>query len=129
MNIALWIVQSFLALLLVAGGGYKLFQSAELAAQVASLPPGAWKLLGALEVVGGLLLVLPLALRWMPQLTPIAAAVLAIEALGLSIVYARQSTAITAQNPLVWSVVMTLLLAFVAYGRGVHTTGIGHPVS
>lgn len=117
MNIALWIAQSLLALLLVSGGGYKLFQSAELAAQFASVPPGVWRVLGVIEIIGGLLLILPLALRWMPQLTPLAAAVLLVEALWLSVVYGRQSTALTAENPLAWSVLMVVLLAFVALGR------------
>lgn len=53
----------------------------------------------------------------MPGLTPIAAAVLAIETLVISGVYARHSLKLTAENPLVWSVVMLLLVAFVAYGR------------
>lgn len=125
MNIALWIAQSLLALLLVAGGGYKLFQSAELAAQFASVPTGVWRALGVLEIVGGLLLILPLALRWMPHLTPLAAVVLLVEALGLSVLYAQRSTALTAQNPLVFSAVMAVLLAFVVYGRGVHNSSIG----
>jgi hypothetical protein len=53
----------------------------------------------------------------MPHLTPLAAAVLAVEALGLSVIYARHSTALTAENPLVWSVAMAVMLAFVAVGR------------
>jgi hypothetical protein len=117
MNVVLWIVQSVLALLLVAGGGYKLFGGAELAAQFSLLPALAWRALGAIEVVGGLLLVLPLALRWKPELTSRAAVVLLVEALGLSALYGSYSTALSAENPLVWSVMMALLLAFVAYGR------------
>lgn len=117
MNVALWIAQSLLALLLLAGGAYKLFQSGALEAQVASVPAFVWKLLGPVEMVGGLLLVLPLALRWMPQLTPLAAVVLLVESLGLSVLYARQSTALSAENPLVWSVAMAALLVFVAVGR------------
>jgi hypothetical protein len=111
----LWIARSLLALLLVAGGAYKLFQPADLAAQFAYVPLGVWRALGALEIIGGLLLVLPLAVGWKPHLAPIAAVVLLVEALGLSVLYARQSTALTAANPLIWSVFMALLLAFVAF--------------
>ena len=45
--------RSLLALLLVAGGAYKLFQPADLAAQFAYVPLGVWRALGALEVIGG----------------------------------------------------------------------------
>ena len=125
MNIALWIAQSVLALLLVSGGGYKLAQAPALAAQFTSVPIGVWRALGVIEIIGGLLLIVPLALRWMPHLTPIAAVVLLIEALGLSVVYARRSTALGAENPLVWSAMMAVLLAFVAFGRAVRDPGIG----
>jgi hypothetical protein len=53
----------------------------------------------------------------MPALTPIAAAVLAVEMLALSVVYGRQSMKLNAENPLVWAVPMLLMVAFVAYGR------------
>ena len=115
MNIALWIVRSLLALLLIAGGAYKLLQPADLAAQFAYVPLGVWRALGALEIIGGLLLVLPIAVGWKPHLAPIAAVILLVEALGLSVVYARHSTALTAANPLIWSMMMAVLLAFVAF--------------
>lgn len=125
MNIALWIIQSLLALLLIAGGGYKVFGGTELAAQFSLLPPIAWRALGVLEIIGGLLLILPMALRWMPQLTALAAVVLLVEALGLSLLYARYSTALSVENPLVWSVAMALLLALVAFGRAANASSIG----
>jgi hypothetical protein len=53
----------------------------------------------------------------MPHLTALGAAVLALETLGLAGLYARYSLELTAANPLVWSVVMGVLVAFVAYGR------------
>ena len=71
MNIALWIVQSLLSLLLLSGGGYKLFQAPALAAQFASIPVGVWQVLGVNEIVGGLLLILPLALRWIGWISPL----------------------------------------------------------
>jgi hypothetical protein len=63
------------------------------------------------------LLVVPAAVKWMPVLTPLAAAALALESLALAGLYARYSLKLTATNPLVWSVVMGSLAAFVAYGR------------
>ena len=74
-------------------------------------------MLGVLEMVCAVLLIVPAAANWMPSLTPTAAAVLALETLVLSALYARISLALAATNPLVWSVVMGLLATFVAYGR------------
>ena len=70
-----------------------------------------------LEVLGAILLVVPGAAGWMPVLTPLAAAVLALESLALAGLYARRSLAPSTSNPLVWSLSMGLVSAFVAYGR------------
>ena len=117
MNVLLWIVQIALALLYLAGGSYKVFMFDELAKQLVAISRGGWRVLGVLEMVGGVLLIVPAAARWMPVLTPLAAAVLALETLGLAAVYARYSLAIAATNPLVWALPIGLLAAFVAYGR------------
>lgn len=117
MNVLLWILQIALALLYLAGGAYKVSSVDELARQFALLPRGGWRALGVLEVSGALLLVVPAAVPWMPVLTPLAAAVLALETLGLCVLYARRSLRLAAANPLVWSVGMEVLVAFVAYGR------------
>ena len=117
MNIFLWVIQAALALLYLAGGAYKTFSFDQIANQMRALSRGQWGALGVLEMVGGVLLVLPAAVRWMPVLTPLAAAALALETLALAGLYARYSRKLAATNPLVWSVVMGLLAAFVAYGR------------
>lgn len=117
MNVALWIVQAVLALLYLSGGAYKTFSFDEIASQMTVLSRNGWGALGVLEMAGALLLIAPAALKWMPMLTPLAAALLALETLGLAFVYAKYSLALSASNPLVWSVVMALLAAFVAYGR------------
>jgi uncharacterized membrane protein YphA (DoxX/SURF4 family) len=117
MNIALWILQAALAFLYLSGGAYKLFKFEELANQMQILPHVGWRILGVLEIAGGILLVVPAATKWLPFLTPLAAAVLALETLFISGVYARYSLKLAASNPLVWSAVMALLVGFVAYGR------------
>ena len=98
MNVIMWIVQIALALLAVAGGAFKVFMFDELAKvpAAASLSQGAWSALGVLEMVCGALLILPAALRWMPRLTPIAATVLALESLGLAVLYGQYSTELVA---------------------------------
>jgi len=117
MNVLLWIVQALLALLLLAGGSFKFLKPEDVASQIPALPLGAWRAIGVLEVLGGVLLIAPAATKWLPVLTPAAAAVLLVEALALSILYASYSLQLTAANPLVWSATMAILLAFVTYGR------------
>ncbi len=102
MNVLLWIVQIALAVLYLAGGAYKTFSFDELAKQLNTLPRGAWGALGVVEMLGAVLLIVPAATRWMPALTPIAAAALALETLAIAAVYARYSLAVAATNPLVW---------------------------
>lgn len=68
-------------------------------------------------MLGAVLLVVPGVVAWRPVLTPLAAAALALEALALCWIYARRSLQLAASNPPVWSVAMTALVAFVAYGR------------
>jgi hypothetical protein len=117
MNVLLWILQAALAFLYLSGGAYKTFKFDELAGQMNALSRGTWGALGVLEMVGAVLLIVPAAMKWMPMLTPLAAAALALETLAIGALYARYSLKVTAANPLVWSVAMGLLVAFVAYGR------------
>ncbi|MDQ1550708.1 MAG: hypothetical protein QOD50_130 [Actinomycetota bacterium] len=119
MNVLLWVLQIALAFLYLAGGAYKVFSFAELAKvpATAALPRAGWGALGVLEMLCAVLLVVPAATRWMPVLTPLAAAVLALEALALAGLDAQYSLELAVTNPLVWVVVMGLIAAFVAYGR------------
>jgi DoxX-like family len=119
MNILLWVLQIALALLSLAGGAYKVFVFDELAKVPAmgALSRGGWGALGVFEMLCAVLLVVPAAAKWMPVLTPLAAAALALESLALAGLYARYSLKLTATNPLVWVVLMGLMAAFVAYGR------------
>ena len=117
MNILLWVLQVALALLYLTGGAYKTFMFDELANQMGALPRGGWAALGVLEMLCAVLLVVPGAVKWMPLLTPLAAAALALETLALAGLYAGYSRQLTATNPLVWAAVMGLLVTFVAYGR------------
>ena len=122
MNVLLWIVQIVLALFFVAGGAYKITATDALAT-MAAMPPLAWRLLGVLEVAGGLLLVVPGLMGRLPGSAAIAATVLLVESIGLSIFYASYSTTIAATNPLVWTVLLSVLTAVVAIGR----FGAGRP--
>lgn len=117
MNIVFWSLQAVLALLFLAGGSYKAFSFQQLASQFSEVPHGVWQALGFLEMAGGVLLIVPAALKWMPSLTAHAAAVLTLETFALAALYARHSTKMTPENPMIWALVMGVLVAFVAYGR------------
>ena len=117
MNILLWVLQAALAFLYVAGGSFKVFKFDALARQFTVLPHAGWRAIGVLEMVGAVLLIVPAATQWMPILTLVAAVVLALENLTLAAVLSRYSLKLTAQNPMIWNLVIGLITAFVAYGR------------
>src|SRR5690349_5993012 len=110
MNVLLWVLQVALALLSLAGGAYKVFQFDELAKvpSTEALSRAGWGAVGVFEISCAVLLVIPAAAKWMPVLTPLAAATLALESLALAVLYARYSLALTASNPLVYVVVITI---------------------
>lgn len=113
MNRLLWLIQGLLALLFLFAGGTKLVMSAaELPAQT-PLPVDFFRLIGVLEILGGLGLVLPGMLRIRPALTALAAAGLTIIMIGAVILTISTMGIAMAALPLVTG----LLLLFVAYGR------------
>jgi len=119
MNVLLWILQVVLALFCFAGGQYKLLHFDELAKvpSAAALPRAGWGAIGVFEILCAVLLIVPAATKWMPVLTPLAAAALVLESLALAVLFAQYSQALSATNPLVYVVAMGLVAAFVAYGR------------
>src|ERR1043166_1725507 len=69
-----------------------------LAGHFRGLPPNVWRALGVIEIVGGVLLVVPARVSGVPMLTAFAAAVLAVESLALAAAYARKSVKLVAAN-------------------------------
>lgn len=69
--------------------------------------------LGILELVCTVGLILPAALRWRPQLTVLAAALLAIETLVFVWVHVQYREV----PPMIFSALLGLVMAFIAYGR------------
>lgn len=119
MNVGLWILQLVLAVLAVSGGSFKLFSFDQVSSQAffSALPRSAWGALGALEVAGGILLLVPKFPAVPKALTRNSAAVLAAESLALTALYARFSTAFVGNNPMVWSLLMAVLALFITVGR------------
>lgn len=116
MNIGLWVVQVFLALIFMWAAYTKLFQSLEEAAKMlpwAKDNPGLVKFSGFVELLAVLGLILPSALRIQPKLTVYAAygiVVLMISAATFHI--SRGEASLIGMN-----VFFLLLAAFVAWGR------------
>ncbi len=116
MNILLWVLQVLAALLYGASGVMKVFMFDKISADVPSfgaLPREAWMALGALELVCTVGLIVPAALHWQPRLTVLAATVLAIESLVFIGVHVKYHEI----TPMIFSGVLGLLMAFIAYGR------------
>ncbi|HKP02782.1 MAG TPA: DoxX family protein [Chthoniobacterales bacterium] len=116
MNMLLWILQILAALLYGASGVMKIFMFEKISKDVRSfdaLPRGVWRGLGILELVCVVGLIIPAVFRWHPELTVLAAAVLALESLIFIWVHVKSHEI----PPLVMSAVLGLLMAFVAYGR------------
>lgn len=118
MNTLLWVLQIVAALLYGASGVMKVFLFDEISVDVpafGALPREAWMALGILELACAVGLVVPAALRRQPRLTVLAAAALAIE----SLVFIWVHVTYRELAPTIFSAVLGLLLAFVAYGRAV----------
>ena len=116
MNILLWVLQVALAFLCVSGGVFQIFKIEDLATGVAAmraLPRGLWAFLGAFACLGGLCLILPAATNVLPVITAFAAVAVAVEQALISGFYLHYRD----YAPLPYSAVMTVMAAFIAYGR------------
>jgi len=116
MNILLWVLQVLAALLYGASGVMKVFLFDKVREGVPSfgaLPRQAWTALGILELICAVGLIVPAAFRWKPELTVVAATLLAIESLVFVWVHVRYRE----MPPIILSAVLGLLMAFIAYGR------------
>ncbi len=116
MNILLWVLQILAALLYGASGVMKVFMFDRVSEGVASfgaLPREAWMALGIVELVCTVGLIVPAAFRWKPMITGAAAAILAMESLVFIWVHVQYHEI----PPIIFSTVLGLTMAFVAYGR------------
>jgi len=117
-NIVLWVLQVLAALLYISSGVMKAFMFDKVSADVPSfgaLPRKAWTALGILELLCAIGLIVPDALHWHPQLTVLAAIVLAIE----SVVFVGVHVKYREVTPIVMSAVLGILMVLIAYGRTV----------
>ncbi len=114
LNVAVWIISVLLALLFLFAGGVKLVLPPEkLAGGPIHLPVLLLRFLGVAEVLGALGLILPGLLRIRQELTPLAAAGLAIIMAGATVITIAGGAVAQALFPLL----VGLLTAFVGYNR------------
>ena len=116
MNILLWVLQILAAFLYASSGVMKVFMFDSVSKDVPSfgaLPRKVWMALGLLELVCTVGLIVPAAFHWQPQVTVLAAALLAVE----SLVFVGVHVKYRETGPTIMCVVLGLLMAFIAYGR------------
>jgi hypothetical protein len=116
MNTVLWVLQVLAALVYGASGIMKVLMFDKISTDVRSfgaLPRQAWMVLGIIELFCTVGLIVPAAIHWHPDLTVVAATVLAIESLvfiGVHVKYGENAA-------IIMSGALGLLMAFLAYGR------------
>jgi uncharacterized membrane protein len=117
MNTLLWIVQAVLAAAFVMAGLMKATQPTEKLRPrlpwVEDFSPGTVRLIGIVEVLGGLGLILPAATGIAPILTPIAATGLAVVMVLAAATHVRRKE----PSGVAVNAVLFLLAALVAWGR------------
>lgn len=112
-NVTLWVVQGLLAALFLLSGIMKLVMPPEAMAGPVALPVVFLRFIGVCEALGAIGLILPGLLRIHMELTPAAAAGLAIIMIGAVVVTIMGGAIATALVPLVTG----LLAGLVIYGR------------
>jgi uncharacterized membrane protein YphA (DoxX/SURF4 family) len=117
MDIALWVIQILIALAFLAAGIMKASQPIEKLKTnmgwVENSTPIFVRLVGILEILGGIGLILPAATRILPWLTPVAAIGLVLTMIGAIIVHLQRKEYSHLGAP----IILLLLALFIAYGR------------
>ncbi|HVB61348.1 MAG TPA: DoxX family protein [Ktedonobacteraceae bacterium] len=117
MNIALWIVQALLALVFVAAGLRKATQPIDTLAVSMKWAKdfSSWivRAIGALEILGGIGVILPAATGILPWLTPVAAIGLVLTMVGAMILHMRRGE----MSHIGLNVILLLLALFIVFGR------------
>lgn len=116
MNIVLWVLQAVLAWLCIAGGFFQIFKVPDLRKGVAAmreLPRGLWAFLGVTGILVGAGLILPAAFGVLPIVTAYSAVAVAVHSLVITGIYLHYGD----RTPVRYAAAMTVLGAFIAYGR------------
>ena len=116
MNILLWTLQILLALHTALGGLWKFSNPVQtMVPSLAALPPGAWILLGVLELILASALIIPVFNKSWSKLVPFAALVIASEMLLFCALHFASGASFDGQ--VIYWLVVAGLCAFIAWGR------------
>lgn len=116
MNIILWILQVLLGLHTLAGAGWKFSKgAAETMPSLGAIPGGVWMGMSVVEILCGLVLVLPFLFKPLGRWVPAAAACIAAEMLLFCVLHMNSGD--PNYGPMIYWLVVAALCAFVAYGR------------
>ena len=121
MNILFWVLQVIIAFFCIAGAMWR-FKNFDKAAQgvpsIRALSRRTWNAINAFEIICSVGLIVPMALGWMPVLTPIAATLLAAEHFAMTGWHMKFfGFKFRAANPAAWSVSLGAASALLAVGR------------
>ncbi|MEO3806867.1 DoxX family protein [Nonomuraea sp. B1E8] len=117
MNVFLWIVQVFLAVMFAMSGLVKILQSRDKLVPkypwVQDFSPASVRSIGTLELLGAIGLVVPAATGIAPFMTPVAGTALAIMMAGAAVLHIRRGevSGLTAPG------ILFVLAVLVAWGR------------
>ncbi len=121
MNILLWILQVVIAFFCISGATWRLLnfeEAAKAIGSIAALPYSAWMAIAFFEIVCALCLIIPGLLKMKMKLTAMAAGALTIEMLLITALHVNYfGLAVTPTNPAMWTMMLSGMSAFVAYGR------------
>ncbi|NOU62131.1 DoxX family protein [Marinifilum caeruleilacunae] len=118
MNIILWIVQGLLAVAFIMAGLMKVSKPVEelrekLGEWIDSFSTKTIKLIGITEIFGALGLILPMLLKTLPLLTPIAAIGLSLTMIGAMTVHIKRKE----KKEVMTNFVLLVFSAFIVIGR------------
>jgi uncharacterized membrane protein YphA (DoxX/SURF4 family) len=117
MDVALWVAQGLLALIMLMAGLPKINQPREKMldrmAFVEDFTDGPIRTIGILEVLAAVGLILPGLTGIAPILVPLAAVGVALIQMGAIVVHVRRSES----RPLVMNLVLVAIAIFIAWGR------------
>lgn len=119
LNLVLWAVQVFLALLYLAAGGAKVLLPIDALAaagmsSIIHIPEVFVRIIGILEVLGAIGLILPAAMRILPGLTTLAALGFVLLQIGAIVTHALLGETATT---LPLNLVLLSAALFIAWGR------------
>ena len=115
MNIFLWALQILLALHTAAGAIWKWSNPENTMPSLGAIPHGLWLGLSALELLCVVALIVPAFNKRLALLAPLAAAFVAAEMLFFTAVDLASGS--TNMGPVIYWLVVTVICAFIVYGR------------